>query len=453
MTTPTPHRSSRPRRRGLLAAVIVAAIGIAIATPGLLRNFGPWADATETTQAASAGLPTTRPGRAADAGLEKLEQRVKDNPEDFAAHLTLATAYVQKGRETGDPAYQSKTDEVLKAAERLDPGHPELLALRGILALARHDFAGALALGKQALDQDPERARYYGIVADAQVELGLYEDAVNSLQEMVNRRPDFEAYSRIAYVRELHGDLEGAIEAMQFAIEAGASAPESVAWAHVQVGNRYFELGRLDEASREYDAALATVKDYASAYAGQAEIAAARGDLTKAAALFQQALDQSPTAHYAIALGDVAGKQGDAAKAASFFTLARELDRVDAANGTNTDLELARFLVERDLDPGESLSKARAAYSARPSVDGADVLAWALFKAGKTDEAEKYAMEALRLNTRDSVKLFHAAMIQKALGKKPEAKALLEQATNLNPRFSLLHADAAAAALQELRGS
>ena len=454
MTTLTPTRTFRPRRAGLLAALIVAAIAIAVAIPGVLRNYGPWADEGTATQAAKAELPAAlfRSG-GGDAGIEKLQQRLKENPQDFGAHLSLANGYLQKVRETGDPAYYTKADELLKGAARLDASNPELLATQGILALARHDFAGALVFGRQALAQDSERARYYGVVADAQVELGQYNEAVNSLQEMVNRRPDFDAFSRVAYARELHGDPEGAIEAMQFAIEAGSSIPENIAWAHVQVGNRYFDLGRLDDATKEYDTALTTFTEYASALAGQAQVAAARGDLAKAATLYQQAFDRMPLSQYAIALGDVAAKQGDTAKAASQYSLVRALDRLYTANGANTDLELALFLADHNLDLGESLAKARAAYSARPSIHAADVLAWTLFKTGNVQEAEKYAQEALKLNTRDSLKLFHAAVIEKALGKKDEAKNLFEQATSLNPRFSVLHADDAAAALKELRGS
>ena len=453
MTTLTPTRTFRPRRSGLLAALIVGAIAVAVAIPGVLRNYGPWAGDSTATQAAKAELPATLFRRGGDADIEKLQRRLKENPQDFATHLTLAHGYLQKVRETGDPAYYTKADELLKSAARLDSANPELLAAQGILALARHDFAGALALGKQALAQDPERARYYGVVADAQVELGQYQEAVNSLQEMVNRRPDFDAYSRVAYARELHGDPEGAIEAMLFAIEAGSSIPENIAWAHVQVGNRYVELGRLDDATKEYDTALVITNDYAAALGGHAGIAAARGDLATAAALYQRAFERMPLSQYAIALGDVAAKQGDTAKADSQYSLVRALDRLYTANGANTDLELALFLADHNLDLGESLARARAAYTARPSIHAADVLAWTLFKTGNAQEAERYAQEALKLNTRDSVKLFHAAMIEKTLGKKDEAKHLLEQATALNPRFSVLYADEASAALKELRGS
>ncbi len=42
------------------------------------------------------------------------------------------------------------------------------------------------------------------------------------LNRMVSIRPDIRSYSRISYLREIHGDIPGAIEAMELAVEAGA---------------------------------------------------------------------------------------------------------------------------------------------------------------------------------------------------------------------------------------
>src|SRR5213592_4088610 len=99
-----------------------------------------------------------------------------------------------------------------------------------MLALARHQFREALALGRQAHALQPQRPLVYGVIGDAQIELGQYDDAVQTFQQMVDLRPDLSSYSRVSYARELHGDVEGAIEAMQKAVEAGSPAAENTAW-------------------------------------------------------------------------------------------------------------------------------------------------------------------------------------------------------------------------------
>ncbi len=451
MTTLKPSRSLRPSRgRGTLAAVIVAGVVVAAALPAILLNYGPFAGGDSDADAARLSAPAAVLGRTATTpGIQQLEERVKANPQDFAAKISLANAYLQAVRESGDPTLYARTDAVLADAAKLDPGNPELLATQGILALGRHQFAKALELGKAALAADPERARYYGVVADAQIELGMYDEAVANLQEMVNRRPDFAAYSRIAYIRELYGDPEGAIEAMDFAIEAGATAAENVAWAHVQSGNLLFELGRYDDAAQRYALAEQRLAGYPLSLAGRARVAVAQGDLNAARDLYQQAFDRMPLPAYATALGEIAEKQGDMAAAERYLATVRAIDALAVANGQNTDLEFALFLADHG-SPAEAVQKARAAYAARPGVHGADTLAWALYKSGEFAEAQRYAREALKLGSRDSLVLFHAGMIEKAAGNAAEARALLQQVVNVNPRFSLVYANEAKAALEAL---
>ena len=389
-------------------------------------------------------------GTSTDKLVGSLQQKIQDNPKDFDAHIELASAYLQKVRETGDPTLYTKTEDLLDGAQKLQPQSPELFAARGSLALARHDFAAALGYGTRALALDPQNARYHGIVGDAQIELGMYDEAIESYQEMVNSRPDFASFSRVAYARELYGDPEGAIEAMEFALQAGSGTPENVAWARVQLGNLWFGSGNLKEAEKAYAISTENVNAYAPALAGQAKVAAARGHLRLASRLYKQAFNRMPLPEYAIALGDVYAAMGNEEKAESQYELVRSMDRLLRANGVNTDLEIALFYADHDMDLKTSLDKARAAYDARPSIHAADALAWTLYKTGNYKEAQKYSSEALKLGTRDSLKLFHAGMISKKLGRKERAREYLQQAVDLNPHFSLLYADEAAATLKSL---
>ena len=116
---------------------------------------------------------------------------------------------------------------------------------------------------------------------DAQVELGQYDAAVDTFQQMVDLRPDLSSYSRVSYARELYGDVSGAIEAMQQAVTAGAPAAENTSWTRVQLGNLYFNSKQLDKAETEYKTALNAYPNYLHALAGLAQVEAARGHTTK----------------------------------------------------------------------------------------------------------------------------------------------------------------------------
>ncbi|MGH2608977.1 MAG: tetratricopeptide repeat protein, partial [Tepidiformaceae bacterium] len=298
--------TNRRTRLALGAGAIVIA-GAAFA-PGILRSYGPWAeDGGDSSPFVSVN---TGDPSATQGAITELEQAAQDS-DDPAVHLALANAYLQRVRETSDPSLYAAAESALDRAAELAPDDPEVTFVRGTLALARHDFEGAFELGKRAVAADPERARYHGLLADAQLELGLYADAVESLQQMVDRRPDFASFSRVAYARELHGDTEGAIQAMEAAIEAEAPYAENIAWAYVQVGNLKFALGDLDGAEVAYQLAAERLEGYAGALAGRGRLAAARGDFETAADLYQQAFDRQPLAEYAIALGDIALRQGD----------------------------------------------------------------------------------------------------------------------------------------------
>src|SRR5215208_452501 len=389
-------------------------------------------------------------GSSTDTLISSLQEKIREHPKDFDSHIRLANAYLQKVRETGDPTLYAKTEDLLDEARKLEDQSPELFAARGSLALARHDFAAALRHGTGALALDPENATDHGIVGDAQIELGMYDEAIHSYQEMIDRRPDFDSFSRVAYARELYGDPEGAIEAMEFALQAGSGTPENVAWAHVQLGNLWFTSGKLEEAQKAYGLSTETVGAYAPALAGQAKIAAARGDLDRAAILYRQAFNRMPLPEYAIALGDAYAEIGDRKKAEGQYEMVQSMDKLLRTNGVNTDLEIALFYADHGMNLQTSPEKARAAYDARPSIHAADALAWTLYKTGDYKEAQKYSSEALKLGTRDPLKLFHAGMISKALGQRERAREYLQQAVDLNPHFSLLYSDEAADSLKAL---
>jgi len=433
-------------KRALLGLAVALAAIAAILASDFLRGDEPPSGKDAAPVVSVAGTDSST-----DRLIAGFQRRLKDDPEDFSSYVNLANAYLQKVRETGDPALYTKAEDLLDRAEEIAPQNPELFATRGILALARHDFARALDFGERALALNPESARYHGIVGDAQIELGRYEEAIASYQKMIDLRPDFSSYSRVAHARELYGDPEGAIQAMQDAVEAGAPVPENKAWAYVQLGNLRFTTGHLDEAAKDYDLATKTLPNYPPALAGQARIASARGELEQAAALYQQAFDRMPLAEYAINLGDVYTEMREKQKAAEQYDLVRVIDKLYRANGVNTDLEIALFYADHNLQLQTSLEKARAAYKARPSIDAADTLAWTLYKIGDYRKAQPYASEALKLGTRDPLKLFHAGMIAKALGQREQAREYLQQAVDLNPHFSLLYADEAADALKSLK--
>ena len=442
-------RIARRERSVPLVALVLLVIGSAFIWIIDHRNGLSAAlplDASARLDAAADQQSTTK----TEELIWSLQRRVKQAPTDVDTHALLGAAYVQRARETGDPQFYTMAEAVLDKALKFDPQHVEALIGAGTLALARHEFREALALGEQARTRNPTIPRVYGVIGDAQIELGLYAEAVHTIQTMVDMRPDLSSYSRVSYVRELHGDVPGAIAAMQSAVDAGGPSIENTQWVRVQLGNLYFNQGDLAAAEQTYQRAVTQFPNDVHALAGVARVHAARGDYATAIMLYTDVTQRMPLPEYVIALGDVYAKQGDQQQAQHQYDLVTAIDTLSTANGVNTDLELALFFADHDLDLETSLGKARAAYAARPSIHAADVLAWTLYKTGNSTEAQHYAAEALALGTRDPLKLFHAGMIAHTLGQNEQARAYLQEALDLNPHFSLLHAERAAATLEQL---
>ena len=278
----------------------------------------------------------------------------------------------------------------------------------------------------------------------------MYDQAIETIQTMVDMRPDLSSYSRVAYARELMGDLDGAIEAMKQAVQAGGPALENVEWTRVQLGNLYVAKGDLDAAEQLYRVSLSRNPEYVFAMAGLAHVQAARGMPDQAADLYKQAIARVPLPEFVIALGELYQAQGKQAEADQQYQLVRAMQQLFRSAGVDTDLELALFEADHGRDPAATVALARTAYERRPGIKGADALAWSLYRAGDYAEARRYSDLALQLGTRDATMLYRAGMIAKAQGDLATARDRLTAALTLNPSFSPLYAPEARTVLDAL---
>ncbi|HEY3117794.1 MAG TPA: tetratricopeptide repeat protein, partial [Chloroflexota bacterium] len=198
----------------------VAAVILALVIGSLIASF-------RAMPSIPAGVQRTLdPRPAGERVVASAQQVLAAKPDDPAAMANLATAYLLRVRETGDPSYYPRAEALLNRSQDLRPEDPNVLLGLGSLAASRHDFAQALGFGQRAVAALPTRAASYSVVIDALVELGRYDEAVQAAQQMVNLRPDQASYSRISYLRELNGDVDGAIDAMRIAVASGAPDAE-----------------------------------------------------------------------------------------------------------------------------------------------------------------------------------------------------------------------------------
>ena len=381
------------------------------------------------------------------AGVSALEAQVQSRPGDAGLLTQLGFAYQLRWRETSDPSYLPRSEAALRKASRIQERNPDVLLGLGSLALIRHEFRQALAYGRRARPLLPGSGRPYGVIGDALIELGRYEEAFAAFQRMVTLRPGVASYARVAYARELTGDPVGALAAMRLALDAAAGQPEPSAYALVEIAKLELGLGRTEAAATHARSALRALPGYAAARLETARIEAARGRIGRALSEARRAADAIPTqaavSLYAELLDRVA-RHADARRQRSTIAV---IDRLLAANGIQVDLESAVYRADYRIQPVRTVWLARRARAARSSVYGDDALAWALARAGRCAEARPLAERALRLGTRDPLLYFHRGYAEGCAGDRPAMRAWYRRALELNPEFSVRWAPVARAAL------
>jgi tetratricopeptide (TPR) repeat protein len=399
--------------------------------------------------ASSAGGTLVPPGASTDVQIAALERDLADDPGAAELYAALGNSFLQKVRETGDPSFYARSQTAFTQGLRRDPHDAGSLTGMGALALARHDFKGGLRYGMKAHAEAPEVVRPYGVIVDAQVELGRYGDAARTLQRMVDLKPNLASYSRASYFRELHGDLNGALDAMRLAVSAGGDAPENLAYVQTLLGNIEFERGRLGAAGAAYRLALARYPKYVPAEAGLARVEAARGQLGPAIRRYRSVVARLPLPEHVIALGEAELAAGRRAAAERDLALVGVEQRLLQRSGVNTDTELAIFEANHG-DAGQAVALARRSWANAPSVRSADALGWALTRAGRPAAGLGWATRALRLGSADPAFLYHAGMAAKAGGRTGLARRWLTSLLSHNPRWSPLYGPRAKHALGEL---
>ncbi len=425
------------RHRRLLVAGAAAAITAAALFLGGLTEHGsstpaPKASAQSETLAAGFAAGNTQ------ALVLQLQTGLRSRPDNVRGLDLLGLAYQQRARETGDPSYYVKSDGVLRRALRLAPHDLDAVSGLASLALSRHEFALGLELGRKALAVSPTTARNYGVVGDALLELGRYRAAFAAFDTMARLKPGVSSYSRIAYARELLGKVGGARQALLLARDAAADEKEPFAWTDTQLGKLELSQGRLGAATAYLRGALRVFPGYVYALDALAQVEEARGKLAHATILERRAVETIPLPQFVGLYGDLLHVTGHERAARVQYATEDGIRRLLESNGVRTDLETALFDVDHGIRLEATLALARKAQRERPSIDGADVLAWALERTGRCGEALHYSNLALRLGTQDAAKFFHRAMIERCLGHAPAPWA--RRAAALNPSFSLLWA-------------
>jgi tetratricopeptide (TPR) repeat protein len=365
----------------------------------------------------------------AQRAVEFYRNEIRDHPDVVKNYGELAQLYLQEARVTGKESdYIPRARYLLEEALERDPNDFNALLIKASMLLTMHQFHDAKQLVEKVIASNPHNAFAYGVLCDANVEIGEYADAVKACEKMLSIRPDLRSYSRASYLRELYGDYKGAREAMRLACDAGVHGQENRAWALYYLGKLYLEEGMLDTAEYVFKGILEERPNYSFALSGLAQINAARGDYDEAIILLQTAYELTPEHTFLEQEANICKATGQLQKANTLVQEVLKAFEQDEKNGSNINREYAMFCAEQGINLPQALQRAEAEYKRRPkNIDVLDTYAWTMYKNGRSLEAIPFIEQAVRLSTRNSSLSLRAAMIYSAAGLREKAHQYVQR--------------------------
>ena len=395
----------------------------------LLMFVSTFALGQDATASASAGLSS------AAQSLAEARKNIAENPTLYSAYNRLAMALLRRARETSEASYYAQAAEAVEKSLQLAPNNFDAQKIKVSILLSQHEYPAALQAAKTLNRRVPDDVMVYGLLTDANVELGNYSDAEKSAQWMLNLRPgNLPALTRAAHLRELFGDAEGAYELFDLAYQSTPSTDsDERAWILTQMGHLRFASGNLAAAEKLLQQALTTLPGHLSATGNLAQVRIAQKRYQEAIFLLQQRNQSAlrPAANlYELAEAlQSAGHFDDANKVFGEFE-AKALQESD--NKDNSNCALVFYYADHARQPGKALKVAEQEYAWHHDLYTLDAYAWALHVNGRDIEARKQIEVALAVGIRDAKLFRHAGVIALKTGDRTSAELYLKQSSDLD---------------------
>jgi tetratricopeptide (TPR) repeat protein len=401
----------------------------------LLMLMGALAAVAQTTTHSAGATPSP-----AERSMAQANRLIEKDPKNFEAYNALALALSRRARETSDVTFYAQAEKTLKKSLEVSPGNFDGERIHVWLLLGKHEFAAAREEARKLNQKMPDDVMVYGFLTDANMELGNYKEAEDSVQLMLDLRPgNLPGLTRAAYLRELLGDLGGSVELMTMAYQSTPpSEAEDRAWILSQIGHLQLMSGKITEADDTLQQALALFPGYHYALGNLAKVRIEQKRYDDAVNILEQRYHAAQHAENLYDLAEaleLAGHRDQAKKAFAEFETKSQLESI---RPDNSNRELIFYYADHARLPAKALEVAQAEYARRHDVFTLDAYAWALHVNGRDTEARTQIAAALAVGVRDAKMLGHAGEIALSCGDRAAGERLLLDATKMNAPGSSL---------------
>jgi tetratricopeptide (TPR) repeat protein len=387
----------------------------------------------------------------AEQSMATAQKLIDKNPKNYESYNALALALSRRARETSDVKFYSDAEAALQKSFAIAPGNFDGERIHVWLLLGKHEFASALAEATKLSKRMPDDVMIYGFLTDANVELGNYDAAEMACQRMLDLRTgNLPAVTRAAYLRELFGEIDGALELMNMAFQSTPPAQaEDGAWILTQMAHLELATGNLEKAEKYLHQALAMFPSYHYALGNLAKVRIQQKRYGEAVELLHQRYQAAPHAENLYDLAEALQLADRSKEAKKAFAEFEQKSLAETNRADNSNHELIFFYADHANQPAKALEVATSEIARRHDVFTLDAYAWALYVNGQYAEARKQIETALAVGIRDAKMFRHAGEIALKSGDKPAAERYLREAVKLNT----LGSEQAEASLARLQGN
>ena len=378
-------------------------------------------------------------GGASVRALSTLEAAGAAGPAGLAT-TRFAFLLYHRGGLTGSACDLTAAGEALDRSIRAGEAPDDLYLLKAKLDFRGHRVAAAKA-DLAMLSGRADRVQVDLLKADVFLQEGRYADARQGYESVLARARPWDALARLAYLESRTGEPAVA-DRLYAASQEEMSAKEMRAYAWVELQRGLLRLGR-----GQYDDAMARYRTARRAYSGDwvvdehiAELLGAQKKFDEAAALYERIVARVPRPELQQALGDLYVFMGRRDLAAPWHAKALTAYLESAGRGEVLYYHhLASFYADVREDGPAAVRWARRDADLRNTFATQEMLAWALYRDQRVDEAFAQITKPLAAGVVDAHLFFHAAMISLAAGRGHDGARLLRRAADVNPRYAAFH--------------
>ena len=299
----------------------------------------------------------------AQHSVDYYREEIRKHPQTAKNYIELAQIFIQESRVTGKHhEYIPKAQQLIDIALEKDPNNLAANVTKASLLMTLHQFKKAKKSIEKITSVYNYNASAFGVLVDANVEMGYYGQAIKACDKMLSIHPDLNSYSRASYIREIYGKQNDAIDAMKLAANAGVTGQENRAWALYNLGNLFLNEGKLDTAEYIFKGILEERPGYSYALCGLADIYADKKNYTEAIKNLVQASQNAPQHIFLEKLADIYKIM--AQKESEEEIIKKVLDAFEQhkKDGYDTDLEYARFCSNHEINLNTALKCGKAEY-------------------------------------------------------------------------------------------